>query len=313
MTTRQSGRTVAFVYADNPGGTNMTVRRMLAIVWTVGAFLVTLWGWAFYAGPFRWAAEWQLEHFGSYEVKLTIFGPLIVLLIPAGLLGGWGPLLDSPRPVNPAVRVANARRSARFIAILGVVALLIGGVGGALGYQKTRTPPSHADFVLASGVEPAPTTDLVTLTGVARTDLIVGYQETVAGSTSRWSYVPLVAPAWRAGEPIRFILKTNQTAWLPPAGTDGPRMPRMLQHNTPPFLMVTAPSVLKRHELPGVVRTEYERIKLPLDASVAVVQQSTGEVYAPYWMTAAGGGLVGVCLLMAGLIGSVNARRTAAA
>jgi hypothetical protein len=34
-----------------------------------------------------------------------------------------------------------------------------------------------------------------------------------------------------------------------------------------------------------------------------------GEVYAPYWMVAAGGGLVGACLLLGGLIGAVNARK----
>src|SRR5258708_22112555 len=107
----------------------MSTRRSLAILWTAGAFGLMLWCWAFYVGPFRWAAEWQLEHFGSYNEKITLFGPLIVLLIPAGFLGGWGPPLP-PKPLPPEVRVANARRNARIIAVCGVVALLGGMAGG---------------------------------------------------------------------------------------------------------------------------------------------------------------------------------------
>jgi hypothetical protein len=286
----------------------MSARRILAVCWTIGAFLLMLWCWASYAGPYHWAAEWQLRQFGYYSEKITLFGPLIVLLIPAGFLGGWRPL--QPRaPISPAVRVTNALRNARIIAAVGGVALLVGAAAGALGYQKMQTPLTHWDLVLATGTEPAPDADLVTITGIARTDLIVGYEETIAGSTNRWSFVPLVAPAWRSGEPIRFLLKTNQTAWMPPAGADGPRMPHMLQHGNPPFGMITEPSVLKRLDLPGIVRTEYEKSRVSLDPSIAVVEQSVGEVYAPYWMVAAGGGLVGACLLLGGLIGAVNARK----
>jgi hypothetical protein len=285
----------------------MPIRRVLAILWAIGAFLLMLAGWAFYAGPFRWAAEWQLEHFGSYEIRITLFGPLIVLLIPAGFLGGWGPWGKATD--CPADGVANARRNARVLAALGLAALAIGAIGGALGYNRMQTPPTHADLVLSTGAEPAPVADLVTVTGIAHPDLIVRYQETIGGSTESWSFVPLVSPAWRIGEPIRFLLRTNQTAWLPPAGTDALPTPRMLLHGNPPFRMVTEPSVVERHALPGAVLTAYEKARVPLDPSVGVVEQSEGEIYAPYWITAAGGGVVGACLLLGGLIGAINARK----
>jgi hypothetical protein len=284
----------------------MPIRRIFAIIWSVGAFLVMLWCWATYSGPFRWAAEWQLEHFGSYEVKLTLFAPLLVLLIPAGFLGGWGPLLPR-RPVTRAEQTTNAIRNARIIAALGGVALLIGAAGGALGYYKRQTPPTRANLMLASGTEPAPAADLVTITAIARPDLMTGYQETAGGVTNHWSFVPLVGTAWHPGEPIRFILKTNQTAWMAPGGG----MPRMLQPGNPPFRMVTEPSVLKHHELPGLIRAEYEKAHIPLDPSLAVVEQSAGEIYTPYWVTAALGGLMGLSLLLGGLIGAINARKAA--
>ncbi len=60
-----------------------------------------LWCWMTYSGPYRWFAEWQMQNFGSYELKITLFGPLIILLIPVGFLAGWGPLA-APRSTAPA-------------------------------------------------------------------------------------------------------------------------------------------------------------------------------------------------------------------
>jgi hypothetical protein len=290
----------------------MPVRRMLAIVWTLGAFLLMLFFWITYSGPYRWAAEWQMEHFGFYQEKITIFGPLIVLLIPAGFLGGWGP--PAARAViTPDTKVANAKRIARIISLLGLAALLISATAGGLGYLRTQTPPTRGVLVLTTGIEPAPDVDLVTVTGIARTDLIIVYEETISGMVSRWSFVPLVSPVWRPGDPVRFLLRTNQNAWMPPPGVEGSRMPRMLERGSPPFRMVTEPSVLKRHQLPGAVQTAYDKAHVALDPAVAVLEQSAGEVYAPYWITAALSGLVACCLLLAGLLGAINAKKAAKA
>jgi len=288
------------------------VRRSLAVIWIIGAFLVMLWCWMTYSGPYRWFAEWQMEHFGSYELKVTLFAPLIILLTPVGFLAGWGPLAAPPvsRRVN---RVANARRNARAIALFGLLSLAIGVVGGALGYLKMQTKLPHANLVLNAGTEMAPAADLVAVTAIARPDLIVGYEETAGGVTNHWSFVPLVAPTWRPADPIRFLLRTNQTAWIPPPGSGGSPMPRMLLGGNPPFRMITEPSVLARDDLPGAVRAQYEKAHIPLDPTVMVVNQSEGEVFTPYWITAGLGGLIGACLLFAGLIGAVNAGKAAPA
>ena len=86
-----------------------------------------------------------MQNFGSYELKLTLFAPLIILLIPVGFIAGWGPLARPPVR-TPAARVANARSNARTIALLGLLALLIAAVGGGLGYLKMHTPLTHADL-----------------------------------------------------------------------------------------------------------------------------------------------------------------------
>ena len=83
--------------------------------------------WITFSGPYRWFAEWQMQNFGSYELKITLFGPLIILMIPVGLLAGWGPLV-APRIPPPAVRAANARRNARTIALLGLGLAALGAI-----------------------------------------------------------------------------------------------------------------------------------------------------------------------------------------
>ena len=134
----------------------MPARRLFAILWCLAALALMLWSWASWQGPFRWAAEWQVRPFGSYNEKLTLFVPLILLMLPAGFIGGWGPLV--PPPATHAARLASARRSVKVTAILGAVALLLGAVAGGLGYRRMQTPPMQATLVLTTGTEPAPET-----------------------------------------------------------------------------------------------------------------------------------------------------------
>jgi hypothetical protein len=289
----------------------MSQRRLFALLWTIGAFAAMGWFWYSFSGPYQWFAEWEMRQFGSYEVKLTLFIPLLILLIPAGFIGGWGP--PAKRPGAPATRVANARRNARVMMAIGAAALLFGGLAGYLGYLKMNAPLSEARLVLNKGDEPAPVADLVTVTGVVRNDMIVTLTETSAGMTEKWTFVPLVGAAWKAGDPIRFILRTNQNAWIPSGGVGPGEMPHMIGPGNPAFRIITEPSVLARNGLPGVVRTEYEKVHVALDPAVVVVRQSAQEVFTTFLTAAFGGGLVGFILLLAGFLGFVNANKAARA
>jgi hypothetical protein len=288
----------------------MTIRRMIALGWAIAVFALMSWCWYSYSGPYRWAAEWQLKQFGSYEVELTLVVPLLVLLIPAGFIGGWG--RPKPRPVmTPEARVAAAKRNAGIAAALGLFAVLVGAAAGGVGYLRARMPPSYDNLVLNTGAEPAPSADLVVVTGTARTDMIVTLTETISGMTEKWSFVPLVGASWRSGDTVRFLLRTNQNAWIPPGGVGPGSTVHMLTPGSPPFRMTTEPSVLARNDVPGVVRTEYEKAHVALDPAAAVVRQGADEMLTPYWAVAFGGGLVGFILLLTGLIGALTARKAA--
>jgi hypothetical protein len=286
----------------------MTTRRMIALGWTIAAFALMSWCWLTYSGPYRWAAEWQLKQFGSYEIKLALFVPLLILLIPAGFIGGWGPA--APRPVTtPEARVAGARRNAGIMAAIGLFAVLVGVAAGCVGYLRAAMPPGYGNLVLNTGAEAAPSADLVVVTGNARTDMIVTLTETSGGVAEKWSFVPLVGTAWRPGDTIRFLLRTNQTVWIPPGGVGPGSAPHMLTPGSPPFRITTEPSVLRQNDLPGVVRAEYEKARVTIDPAALVVRQGAEEMVTPYWAVAFGGGLVGLILLFAGLLGAVNARK----
>jgi hypothetical protein len=65
----------------------------------VGAYVV--YGWYSYTGLYRFAAEWQLEHFGVYYLKLTLIVPLLILLIPGAVLAKFFGVQDQLRSAGP--------------------------------------------------------------------------------------------------------------------------------------------------------------------------------------------------------------------
>ena len=83
------------------------------------------------------------------------------------------------------------------------------------------------------------------------------------------------------------------------------------------MLLAQDPKVLLVDEpIAGMTHQESERTaellnSLAGERTVVVVEQSEGEVFTPFWITAGIGGLIGICLLFVGLIGAVNAGKAA--
>jgi hypothetical protein len=284
----------------------MPTRRTLSMIWMVGSFAAAAWFWLSYSGPFRWAAEWQMDHLGQYEVKPTLVLILIVLLLPCGFLGRRSRPAGTA-PVTPATDAASSARNARILVAIGAVACAICIVALALGFRRMETPLTRADLVLNTGEEAVPPVDLVSVTGIARTDMIVTFRESM-GRTSpsrEWKFVPLVPAGWQRNQPIRFILKTNQTAWFAPRGGI-----HALERNAPVFRITTEPAVLSAYELPGAVRARYERSNIPLASTVEVIEQSPEKIEEPYWITAAVSGVVYLALLPGGLIAWIRSKRS---
>src|SRR5437879_3801555 len=73
--------------------------------------------WYTYSGLYRLIVEWQLETFGSFSLKMTLVGMMIVLIVPiavvARLLGGPN-LMKRPD-------LAQAQSSPGLMALLGLL------------------------------------------------------------------------------------------------------------------------------------------------------------------------------------------------
>ena len=253
--------------------------------------------WYAYTGLYRLAAEWQLEHFGSYGMKLTLLVPLMVLLSPAAVLVSLSGMQDQVRSAG-----SGAGSSATF-ALLGVVALAVAAGAGWYGYVRSMETFDVERLDLSKGDTPRSTH--VTITGIARTEYIVEFGTKSSGGTTRLDrYIPLTAPTWRPDQPLVYFMKTNITAYMPPGG--GGML--MLSPRTPAFQMTTEPGVLVRDGLPGAVGERYRKNNLAVASPPIVLDLSPGADVQPFFVTAGVSGMLGFVMLISAAL-SVRQRR----
>jgi hypothetical protein len=252
--------------------------------------------WYTYTGLYRLAAEWQLEQFGSYRVKLTLIVPLLVLLMPGAVLAKRFGVQDQMRSAS-----AGAGSPGTF-ALLGVVALAVAAGAGWYGYWKSTEKMEIESVDLSKSDTPRSTH--VAITGIARTEYIVEFETKTGGTTTLDRYVPLTAETWRQGQPLVYFMKTNTTAYMPPGGGKV----FMLSQRTPPFQMTTQPGVLVPNGLPGPVGEHYRKNNV-LAAPPIVLNLSAGADVQPFFVTAAVGAILGFVMLVAAGAMALRQRR----
>ena len=139
--------------------------------------IFVIYGWATYSGPYRWFADWQIEQFGSFDEKLTVLGPLALLVGIGGVVAHLcGVDIRQRAPTNTGVLSA---RGTSITAALGAAALLVAALSAWLGYQKMLQPVSFEPVNLAT--KQAPQTTHVRLTGIAQTRLITKLEKSTNG------------------------------------------------------------------------------------------------------------------------------------
>jgi hypothetical protein len=254
-------------------------------------------GWYSYTGLFRLAAEWQLEQFGSYQVKLTLIVPLLVLLIPGAVLAKVFGVETQMRSAGPGAG------SPGIFALLGVAALAVAVGAGCYGYWKSTEKVEIESVDLSKGDTPRSTH--VAITGIARTEYIVEFETKTGSTTTLDRYVPLTAAAWRQGQPLVYFMKTNTTAYMPPGGG----RVFLLSQRTPPFQMTTQPGVLVSDGLPGPVGERYRKNNIALAAPPIVLNLSAGVDVQPFYVTAGVSGMLGFFMLVAAGAMALRQRR----
>jgi hypothetical protein len=253
--------------------------------------------WYSYAGLYRLAAEWQLEQFGSYRVKLTLLFPLMVLLTPAAVLVTLSGMQDQMRNAG-----SGAGSPAIFV-LLAVVALAVAAGAGSYGYVRSTETFDVESLDLWKGDTPRSTH--VTITGIARTEYIIEFGTKRDSTTILDRYIPLTPASWRPGQPLVYFMKTNMTAYMPPGG--GSML--MLSPRTPPFQITTQPGVLVRDGLPGAVGEGYRKSNIAVASPPIVLDLSPGADLQPFFVAAGVSGILSFVMLVSAGAAAVRQRR----
>jgi hypothetical protein len=253
--------------------------------------------WYAYTGLYRLAAEWQLEQYGSYRVKLTLLFPLLVLGSPAAVLVTLTGMQDQMRMAD-----AGARSPTIFV-LLGVVALAVAAGAGWYGYVRSMETFNVESVDLSKGDTPRSTH--VTITGIARTEYIIEFGTKRDSTTILDRYIPLTPASWRPGQPLVYFMKTNITAYMPPGG--GSMV--MLSPRTPAFQITTQPGLLVRDGLPGAVGEGYRKNNIAVASPPIVLDLSPGADLQPFFVTAGVSGVLSFFMLVAAGAAAVRQRR----
>jgi hypothetical protein len=272
------------------------MKTLLYWLYLAGCLAFVGYEWYSYSGLYRMAAEWQMDTFGSYSLKLTALVLLVALMIPGAIVAKLlGLELKGLEPRAPAVDV-------RLVLVAGLILAVMAAGAGWYGYGKATEKVAFESFDLSNGK--VPPSNHVTMTGVAHTEYLVEFETKHNGSTSVDRYVPITAANWRPGDPLVYFMKTNTTAYMPPGGGK----PFELSRRTPPFRMTTQPSVLIENGLPGPVAEVYRKRNVAL-APAPVVLDHPGAEAAPYFITAGIGGVGGISCLVAAVTMAIRRRR----
>jgi hypothetical protein len=278
---------------------------LLSALWLAAGGAYILYAWITYTGLYRWAAEWEMAQFGSYEAEGTVIGLFIALIgLPAGLLALLGKKLGRPAAGAGVTHAPPAKRqvSPRTFALIGLAAIAVAVGSGWLGYRKSQQPVAFEAVNLSD--HRAPQSTHVEMTGVAQTGMIVEWEETINGNKTTTTYLPLTAPDWKESQPITYFLRPAVNAI---AGPDGYHM---IDANSPPFAL-TQKGVLFSNDLPGAVRTEYEKHGLTLASPAYVLDTKEDADLEIYWEVAAGAGITALVLLLSAALVPIAQRRAA--
>jgi hypothetical protein len=266
-------------------------------VWFGGSFGYGLYAWLSYSGPFRWLADFEMDHFGSYQERLTA---IAVGLMTLGLSAPIFLLVDRVirrrRGLHPASTTAapigerpvRKTHVLRAILVLGLGAIVVATGAGVLGYRKLQESVPFEPLNLADGTQPR--SSHVELTGLALPSLQIVFTERYTTTT----YMPLVPPQWHKGDPVVYFL-----------AQDGDHLDSD-RHS----FQVRQQGVLMR-DLPGAVASRYEKGGIKLGTPPIVLDAAEHDDLIPYWITAAVAGSFGLPLLFAVLQIHVRERRRA--
>jgi hypothetical protein len=256
---------------------------------------------ATYSGPYQWAAEWQMKHFGEYDIELTALGVILIpLIIPFVFMAIY--MKGRPAPISDAVmdRMSlgataptggEGSKAALICVVLGFLGIFVAAGAYRLGNNKSKQALTFEPIALAGHAMPR--TRHIELKGWVRTDMTVEFTEDNNGSKTVTSYMPVTARDWKETDPLIFFLRPNGNVLI------ANNQSYNIGPNAEPF-EVKLPGVLFRNDLPGPVRAQYEKHSLKLASPYMVLDTNTKAELDIYWEVTALAAITGVVVLLVG-------------
>ncbi len=262
-----------------------------------------------YSGLYRLAAEAQLEYWDSYSIKLTLlltaFGAMAIGAVPLFLLArAMGVDLKA---VGQELRTANRTGQGQVLPLIlfAVLALIVAGIAGFLGYQQATTPITVADVDLAK--PGTPVSGHARISGLVVPNYTVKWETKSNGNSQIDTYIPIVAPGWKPGQPITYFMRTGID--MMQRASTGEYV--ALTRGTAPFDVKTTEGVLLDNGLPGQVAEVYHKRNVPIAERPVVFDTRNDADLDAYWITTGVSVMLGFVLLITAGIMAVRQRRVA--
>jgi hypothetical protein len=253
--------------------------------------------WVTQAGLFLWLSylELELQGRGPYIVHASLLMiPTLVLswvavyfvyrptaylinrLLPAPPVA----INELPTPV-PAPSDGKAKRNPVVVSlfVFSLVLIAVGVGAGVIGYLKTPKSVTYATLNLAGGAPP--TSKYVKLTGLAIPSLKSQYTVGIRYPYDVETYIPVVPPNWRQGDPVVYFLHPFHDSF----GNSGP-------------VMVAQTGVLIPDALPGAAAFIGRKHGLTLAKPTFVLEHDPQADMDPYLYTTAYCTIIGLCLFI---------------
>lgn len=281
-------------------GGNKVLLLILSIFWIALVSGYMIWGVISDAGLYRWLAELQVARFGAYYPKWTAILPALILCSPA--LWYLRHLADKAKamaPAGPAAEAQRMGRTARNIAIAGVLAGLI-GLGAFILSQSVPDGSEEAlpfnAAVLGTGA-PVPA-HKVRITGDVDPDAITGVTET-GGRSDRSILYAGFRPEGAAAKdaPIGLFVERNISGSAAAATSQG--------------FMPDQDGYLVENGLPALALSDLEARGIPVASPHYVLRPGGDTRREPYYIAAALGGFLCLACLAVAMIGALQARSRA--
>jgi hypothetical protein len=259
--------------------------------------------WVAQAGLLRWLMylELWMQGKGPYTVHSDLFMLPVMILTWGAVFVLSGPaqfavkhllppppivLNETPTPApaqDPAQYTAPGKAlhyaSVRWL-FAGSVLLIAVGVGaGIIGYRKTPRNVTYEALNLADNKPPV--SRFVNLTGMAMPNLKSQYTESIKGSSFLQTYIPVVAPNWRQGDPVIYFIHPFRDSF---------------SHREP--ISISQTGVLLPNALTGPAVFISRKHGLNLANPMFVLEKDPQAGMEPYLYTVIFSTIIGLCLFI---------------